>query len=51
MHSKITKFNKPWFNDNCKKAIRLRWAALHKFNLQPTKKKNLNSFKKYRAIA
>ena len=42
------KYNKPWFNDDCKAAIRSRKAALRKFNLQPSAE-NLNNFKIHRA--
>ena len=42
------KFNKPWFDDDCKAAIRSRKAALRKFNLQPSAE-NLNNFKLHRA--
>ena len=39
---------KPWFDDDCKAAIRSRKAALRKFNLQPSAE-NLNNFKIHRA--
>ena len=42
------KYNKPWFDDDCKAAIRSRKAALRKFNLQPSAE-NLNNFKIHRA--
>ena len=42
------KYNKSWFNDDCKTAIRSRKAALRKFNLQPSAE-NLNNFKIHRA--
>ena len=48
--STSTTNKKPWFNDECKKAIRLRKAALRKFNNQPTRG-NLNYFKIHRARA
>ena len=38
------KHNTPWFNDDYRKAIRLRKAALRKFNKQPTTT-NSNNFK------
>ena len=38
------KFNKPWYNNECKKAVRARRAALRKFKTNPTKK-NLEFFK------
>ena len=38
------KHNKPWFNGDCKAAIRSRKAALRKFHLHPTAD-NLNDFK------
>ena len=34
--STSNKHKTPWFNDDCRKAIRLRNAALRKFNKQPT---------------
>ena len=42
------KYDKPWFDDDCKAAIRSRKAALRKFNLQPSAE-NLNNFKIHRA--
>ena len=48
--STSTKYNKQWFNEGCKKAIRLRKAALRKFNNEPTRG-NLNHFKIHRAKA
>ena len=30
------KCNRPWFDDNCKEAIRLLQVALHKINTQPS---------------
>ena len=42
------KYNKPWFDDDCKAAIRSRKAALCKFNLQPSAE-NFNNFKIHRA--
>ena len=42
------KYNKSWFNDDCKTTIRSRKAALRKFNLQPSAE-NLNNFKIHRA--
>ena len=42
------KRNKPWFNDDCKAAIRSRKAALRKLNLQPCAE-NLDNFKMHRA--
>ena len=42
--------NKPWFNDNCKKAIEERKSALRQFNLRPTQE-NLSKFKIARARA
>ena len=41
------RYNKSWFNDICKTAIRSRKAALRKFNLQPSAE-NLNNFKVHR---
>ena len=49
--TKISTSNKhktPWFNEDCRKAIHLRKAALRKFNKQPTTT-NLNDFKLLRA--
>ena len=42
------KYNKSWFNDDCKTAIRSRKTALRKFNLQPSAE-NLNNSKIHRA--
>ena len=42
------KHNKPWFDGDCKAAIRSRKAALRKFHLHPTAD-NLNNFKLHRA--
>ena len=42
------KHNKPWFDVDCKAAIRSRKAALRKFHLHPTAD-NLNNFKVHRA--
>jgi ribonuclease HI len=42
--------HKPWFNIDCKEAIRSRQNALHKFKHQPTTS-NLNKYKKARAKA
>ena len=42
------KHNKPWFDGDCKAAIRSRKAALRKFHLHPTAD-NLNNFKVHRA--
>ena len=44
------KFNKPWYNNECKKAVRTRHAALRKFKTYPTKE-NLEFFKNCRARA
>ena len=41
------KYNKLWFDDDCKAAIRPRKADLRKFNLQPSGE-NLNNFKMHR---
>ena len=41
--SPYKKYNKPWFDDDCKAAIRSRKAALRKFNLQPSAE-NFNNF-------
>ena len=46
--STSNKHKAPWFNDDYRKAICLRKAALHKFNKQPTTT-NLNDFKLLRA--
>ena len=48
--STSTKYNRPWFNDDCKDSLRLRRAALRKFKLHPTQE-NLDNFKVYRAKA
>jgi len=48
--STSTKYNRPWFNDDCKKSIRQRRAALRKFNIHPTKE-NLDKFRACRAKA
>ena len=42
------KHNRPWFDGDCKAAIRSRKAALRKFHLHPTAD-NLNNFKVHRA--
>ena len=42
--------NKPWFNDDCKKAIAERKSVLRQFNLRPTHE-NLTKFKIARAKA
>ena len=42
--------NKPWFNDDCKKAIAERKSVLRQFNLRPTHE-NLSKFKIARAKA
>ena len=42
--------NKPWFNDDCKKAIAERKSVLRQFNLRPTQG-NLSKFKIARAKA
>ena len=44
------KRDRPWFSKECKLAIRLRRAALQKFNAEPTTS-NLISFKFHRANA
>ena len=44
------KQNRPWFSQKCREAIRLRRAALRKFNTEPTTP-NLISFKHCRANA
>ena len=41
------KHNRPWFDGDCKAAIRSRKAALRKFHLHPTAD-NLNNFKLHR---
>ena len=38
------KHNRPWFNEECQKAVRLRRAALKKFKMNPTRE-NLNNYK------
>ena len=45
-----TKNNKPWYNRECKEAIRTRRTALRKFNKNPTTV-NLTNYKNYRAKA
>ena len=42
--------NKPWFNDDCKKAMAERKSVLRQFNLRPTQD-NLSKFKIARAKA
>ena len=42
--------NKPWFNDDCKKAIAEQKSVLRQFNLRPTQE-NLSNFKIARAKA
>ena len=49
-HNPIHKQDRPWFSKECKQAIHLRWAALRKFNTEPTTS-NLISFKFHRANA
>ena len=44
------KHRKPWFTEECKKAIRLRRASLQKFNIHPTDD-NLYSYRKAQANA
>ena len=44
------KKNKPWYNDECKDAIKQRKQALSKFCRYPTKE-NLNNVKNFRAKA
>ena len=46
--SASNKHSTPWFNDDCRRAIRLRMAALRKFNKEPTTN-NFNAFKLLRA--
>ncbi len=41
---------KPWYDDDCKKAIQNRTSAIRKFNLRPTTE-NLNNIRIYRAKA
>ena len=48
--STSTKFNRPWFNKECKKAVRLWKATLKKFRINPTRE-NLNTYKNSRAKA
>ena len=45
-----SKKSKPWFNDDCKEAIKQRKQALSKFCKNPTKEK-LNDIKVFRAKA
>ena len=45
-----TKWNRPWFNDKCKEAIRLRRKALREFEKEPTTE-NLEKFKQLRTKA
>ena len=42
--------NKPWFDEDCKQAIKQRKSALNKFDLRPTSD-NLNNFLVFRAKA
>ena len=42
------KRNRPWFNDKCKEAIRLRRKALREFEKEQTTE-NLQKFKQLRA--
>ena len=42
--------SRPWFNDDCKRAIRIRRAAVKKFNCRPTEE-NLQNIKIARAKA
>ena len=42
--------NNPWYNDECKEAIKTRKKALNKFKKYPTKD-NLNEVKVFRAKA
>ena len=42
--SASNKLSTPWFKDDSRIAIRLRWAALRKFNKEPTTN-NLDAFK------
>ena len=44
------RFNKPWFNDDCKEAIKARKQVLREFNTNPTQD-NLNKFRVFRAKA
>ena len=48
--STSTKYNRPWFNKECKKAVRLRKATFKKFKINPTRE-NLNTYKNSRAKA
>ena len=48
--STSTKYNRPWFNEECKKAVRLRKATLKKCKINPTRE-NLNAYKNSRAKA
>ena len=47
---KNTKYNGPWFNQECKKAVRLRRATLKRFKINPTQE-NLNTYKSSQAKA
>ena len=42
--STSTKYNRPWFNEKCKKAVRLCRATFKKFKINPTWE-NLNTYK------
>ena len=48
--STSTKYNRPWFNEESKKAVRLRKATFKKFRINPTRE-NLNTYKNNRAKA
>ena len=48
--STSTKYNRPWFNEECKKAVRLRKATFKKSKINPTRE-NLNTYKNSRAKA
>ena len=48
--STSTKYNRPWFNEECKKAVRLRKATLKKFKINLTRE-NLNTYKNSQAKA
>ena len=48
--STSSKHNRPWFNEEYQKALRLRRAALKKFKRNPTRE-NLNNYKNSRAKA
>ena len=48
--STSTKYNRPWFNEECKKAVRLRKATFKKFKINPTWE-NLNTYKNSQAKA